>query len=527
MDDDPVPSRSDDALPVPPALVQAVRRVLDSVDLGLIVVDPGGVVVFANEQLSRLLGPHVELRVGAAEPDLAERILQTDGPERRLSDPVAERSWRYSRDDTDLRWFAGTTFEVEADGAVYAVATVVDQTAHVEAEDARSGAIAVQRQLSQQLEEAVDELERSNAELDRFAGALAHDLKGPLANIASFAHLLPSMTGDTTGDAAVVISRIEANARRAMGMVTDLLAYARSVGEVYEHSPTPLGSIVSWAVEALEDDLRAVGGLVSWDDLPTVLVNEAALRQVFLNLIGNSLKYRAEDRRPAVRILSETGPGSTTRVRIIDNGIGIPRDMWNRVFELGVRAEHDLQGTGIGLASSRAVVDAHGGSIAVIEPADGIGTTIELVLPLAVVGTHAPAEERGTVLVVDDDRDVAAVLRLFGRRMGLELVGEAVNGQEAFEVYSGLEEPPSVIVLDLTLPDIDGFEVARRILGVNPHQHIILHTAHLDDAVQSIASEIGIDTCVAKGSTDAILEALGRVTGPAASDAPAEEDSSS
>ncbi len=490
-----------DGRPVPdPAAV--VTAVLDSLDTGVAVVDADGVVVLVSAGLARVLG-EVRYVVGEPEPSVDDRLavpVAPDGGIRLSRLDATPVQLRYGIGDR-LRWLEARVRPLDVAGIPLRVLVVEDVTEAREAADARDGAIAVQRQLARQLELTNAQQVEANAQLERFAGALAHDLKAPLANVSSFAELLPDLLGDhASPDATMASARLLANARRASAMVSDLLDYARTAGGDLDRAPVPLGRVVATALDELAGAVADHGAAVSVaPDLPVVHGNEAALERVLVNLVGNALRYRHPERPPVVDVRTGPAPTGMVALQVEDNGVGIPAESRDAVFELGTRLHDEESGSGIGLAACRVVAEAHGGTIRVLddEPPGG-GAVVELTLPL--VPTRSQLPVGGTVMVIDDDPDVAAVVRLSGRQLGVELVAEVTDGRRAVEVYDALDEPPAVVVLDLVLPGIDGLLVAARIHERDPGQRIVLHSSHLDEAVRLVANDAGVSACVSKGS---------------------------
>ncbi|HXG04183.1 MAG TPA: ATP-binding protein [Candidatus Binatia bacterium] len=236
----------------------------------------------------------------------------------------------------------------------------------------------------------MQELERSNAELEQFAYVASHDLQEPLRAIVGYLQLLEQRyRGRLDADADEFIDYAVEAGRRMQALVNDLLAYARLGTQRRPPSPVDADAALRSVLEGLRTMLAETGAVVTHDRLPLVLVDEAQLRTLLQNLIANAVKFRGE-RAPRVHVSAEpNGPVWTFAVR--DNGIGIEPRHQQRIFtmfqRLHTRAEYP--GTGIGLAMCKKIVEGHGGRIWVAsEP--GVGSTFYFTLPGAGGGAAIP-----------------------------------------------------------------------------------------------------------------------------------------
>jgi signal transduction histidine kinase len=228
-----------------------------------------------------------------------------------------------------------------------------------------------------------EDLQRSNAELEQFAYVASHDLQEPLRKVASFCQLLQSRYGGQLDERAdQYIGFAVDGAKRMQDLINDLLAFSR-VGRVGSQLTTvDLDAIVRAAQDNLAARIEESGASVEIGPLPTVQGDPGLLTLVFQNLIGNAIKFRGEA-PPQVRIeASPDGVPDRWEVRVSDNGIGIDPEYGERIFvifqRLHSRATYD--GTGIGLAMCRKIVEHHGGRIWLAER-DEPGSTFCFTLP--------------------------------------------------------------------------------------------------------------------------------------------------
>lgn len=225
-----------------------------------------------------------------------------------------------------------------------------------------------------------DQLHRSNERLAKFAGQISHDLRTPLTAMmlnTEFVSQDPAIAGDPTLT-RMLDAALDAG-RRMSRLIGDVLDYAQVDGDL-RRGPVDLDELLLVVLEDLRADIDGADAEVEVQDrLGTVEAGRQQLYAVFLNLLTNALKFARPDEPPRVRVAASHGPEGL-RVTVSDNGVGIPEDRREHVFDLFTRADRSVPGSGIGLATVRAAVEAHGGSVGV-EPAPDGGTTFWFTLP--------------------------------------------------------------------------------------------------------------------------------------------------
>ncbi len=229
----------------------------------------------------------------------------------------------------------------------------------------------------------------SNKELQDFASVAAHDLQEPLRKIQSFADRLRSKSSAAL-DAETIdyLERIQKSSYRMQTLINDLLDYSRVSTKVQPFAPIDLNQILAQVISDLEIRLEKTKGKVEYDDLPNVDADPAQMTQLFLNLINNALKFHKPGVPPVVKISSriiksKRNYSENCEITVADNGIGFDEKYSDRIFTIFQRlhGRQDYEGTGIGLAVCRKIVERHEGSI-IAKSVPGEGATFITTLPI-------------------------------------------------------------------------------------------------------------------------------------------------
>jgi PAS domain S-box-containing protein len=297
----------------------------------------------------------------------------------------AEHVWKFSESGTTTRSLEkqGTLMALRADGEEFPMEASISHT--------RVGArplftvilrdITERRRAEEKLAEKMEELARSNADLEQFAYVASHDLQEPLRMVSSYTQLLMRRYGDRLdGDAREFTAYIVDGATRMKQLIEDLLAYSRVGTKGKEFKPVPVESALRRAIVNLRAAIEESGAAVTYDTLPVVHGDDMQLAQLFQNLIGNALKFRSAS-VPRIHV-SSIDKKEQSEIVVADNGIGIEAQYFERIFMVFQRLHNkgEYPGTGIGLAICKKVVERHGGSIWV-ESKPGEGSAFHFTLP--------------------------------------------------------------------------------------------------------------------------------------------------
>jgi PAS domain S-box-containing protein len=437
------------------------RLLMESVqDYAIYMLDPQGRVLTWNAGARAIKGYAAEEVVGRhfsiffTAPDLAAGVPARELDAAHRDGRAETEGWRVRKDGT-LFW-----------------ASVVITPVHDDAGVLR-GFAKVTRDLTEQ--RRIQELEHSSRRMHEFLAMLAHELRNPLAPIRNASEIMQRIP-ELPAPLVRVRQIIDRQLRHLTRLIDDLLDVARIVNGkiVLRTGPTDYRDIVHASVDAIRPltDLRQQRLDVELPPRPLAMTADATrLAQALQNLLGNASRYTPEGGAIHV-VVHREGTACVTEVR--DTGQGIAAEALERIFGLfeqeGTPHGHGESGLGIGLPLARKLVELHGGMLSATSPGPGRGSTFTMLLPLARGAglppqPHEPAalDDPATgsrVLVVDDNRDSADTMVSL-----LELMGH-----EARAVYGALDAPgaaldfqPRVVLLDLNMPDGDGYSVLQRL----------------------------------------------------------------
>jgi signal transduction histidine kinase len=233
-----------------------------------------------------------------------------------------------------------------------------------------------------ELQSSNAELQRSNAELEQFAYVASHDLSAPLRAVAGFSQLLGvRYKGKLDGDADQFIGHMQDGVERMQRIIDDLLAYSRVDRSGLRPEPVDLDAILDEVLQSLRPDIEERAATITRDPLGQAVGEPGQLSQVLQNLIANGMKFTADGVRPEVHVSAQR-EGDRVTLSVRDNGIGIDPSHAEQIFKMFQRlhSTEEFEGTGIGLAIAKKIIDRHGGQIEISESPGG-GTTFTFDIP--------------------------------------------------------------------------------------------------------------------------------------------------
>ncbi|HXG85954.1 MAG TPA: PAS domain S-box protein [Pyrinomonadaceae bacterium] len=243
--------------------------------------------------------------------------------------------------------------------------------------------ITERKMAEEKMKKFAAELQRSNSELQDFASVASHDLQEPLRKIQSFADELKiNISHSIDKDDLDSLDRMIAAAGRMRNLINDLLAFSRITSMAKPFVPVDLNSLLKEVLSDLEIRARDSNAQIEAGHLPIIDADPLQMRQLFQNLIGNALKFHRPDTTPIVKISASNG-GGNCQLTISDNGIGFDEKYLDRIFTIFQRlhGRNEYEGTGIGLAVCRKIVERHGGELTA-RSAVGEGAAFIITLPV-------------------------------------------------------------------------------------------------------------------------------------------------
>jgi PAS domain S-box-containing protein len=366
-------------------------------------------------------------------------------------------------------------------------------------------------------------LEDADRRKDEFLAMLAHELRNPLAPIRNAAHTL-GLLGPGDDRVRWVSGVIERQVGLMTRLVDDLLDVSRiTSGKVtLQRESVPVRAVLAQAVEAARpaaDSRRQVLEIEGPEDAGWVDGDPARLGQAVGNLLDNAIKYTEQDGRIWLRARVEA---DEVVIVVEDTGAGIHPELLPHVFDLFIQADRSLErrqgGLGLGLTLVRRLVEMHGGRVEAASPGPGLGSAFTIRLPRLGVEAAAPAAAAEPaadrpagparrILVVDDQQDSTDSLALFLRLRGHE-VRTAHDGPSALEEIERYR--PDVVFLDLGLPGMSGYDVARRVRMMNGPgpMRLVALTGYGTDGDRQKTRDAGFDVHLAKPVDPRALDAL-------------------
>lgn len=432
------------------------RGFFDSVAVGAVQVGKDGRFMRVNDRYCEITGYTREelLKMGPLDLDHPDdRDADKERVERFVTgvDPFYRAEKRYLRKDGSVTWVrvAANLLRDENPESFHSAAIVEDIS---------------ERKLAEQALQDADRLK------DEFMATLAHELRNPLAPMQTAIDLLRDRAADQTDWCHGVLER---QVKHLTQLVADLLDISRITSNKLEvhHRPIELADVVQAAVESTRPMLERCDQelIVAMPARRLYLDGDLVrLAQVFANLLSNAAKFTEG---PGTVRLTAEAVGAEIRVSVSDTGIGMSEDerahAFNKFYQGSRRPERSFGGLGIGLSLVRQLVELHGGTIEARSAGMGRGSEFVVRLPVRTGAASTPSPAGLTrsitaqrVLVVDDNRDGAESLARLLRRLGYEVAAE-YDGLTALERAKHFE--PDVVLLDLGMPKVDGFQVCERL----------------------------------------------------------------
>ena len=455
------------------------RALLDHAPVGVAHNSLDGRFEYVNRAFCKLVGYSPEELYTRRWQDLThpediaqDQQLASEVIAGKLTDYTVEK--RYVRKDGSIVWvnLFGNFVVDDAGRPVQGVAIVIDITEQIESQ--------------RLLRDSEARWRDANARKDEFLAMLSHELRNPAAAIGNAAQALSRLTVNREKEQSL-IGIVERQIGHLGRLLDDLLDVSRITQRRIEINRERLGlqSCIDIALDTTQPLIQEKKHRLTLSMCPEplwVYGDKARLAQCISNLLTNAAKYTDPGGEIHVRTMIEHG---SAVVAITDNGIGMPPELISSVFELFVQGERPLDrsqgGLGIGLPVCRMLMEMQGGSVTASSPGLGQGSTFTLRLPLAsqphegLPGESAGSRGPARVMIIDDNRDAADSLALL-LQLEAHATLTAYSGAEALHRAASFD--PQFVLLDIGLPEMDGYEVARRLKTICPSAHLVAVTGY-------------------------------------------------
>lgn len=449
---------------------ERLRTTLASIGDAVIATDAEGQITMMNAVAESLTGWKIEQAAGLPLKKVFNIVNETT---RQLVESPVTRALR----EGIIVGLANHTVLIAKDGTEW---PIDDSAAPIRCKEGQIvGCVLVFRDITErkqaedQLRELAANLSEANRRKNEFLAVLAHELRNPLAPIRNALQImrLAEGNGETVKFASEIMER---QVDHMVRLVDDLLDLSRiSQGRIeLRHERVDLSQVLHHAIETIRPSVDQAGHklTVTLPSQPVYLhADPTRLAQVFGNLLSNSCKYSDPGCQISLAVEEQSGE---VLVSVKDTGVGIPPEMLSKIFDMFMQVDHSLDrsqgGLGIGLTLVQRLVEMHGGSVSAFSEGKGRGSEFVVRLPilseakqpLQPATKEVAARTIRRFLVVDDNRDSAESLAIWLKINGNE-THTAFDGLEAVEAAATIR--PDVILLDIGLPKLNGYEAARKI----------------------------------------------------------------
>ena len=514
---------------ITPTKSRNVRKTLDILTEGLLVIDVNGRIAIVNQVFCTITGTKQE--------DLRHRypheVFDWKGP---TGEPVEEYPWaRCARTEQNVVKQALTLDVVDESGRVEKLVFHVNCGLINSESDKGHGVMATFENVTE-IENSKQAAQVANQAKSDFLANMSHEIRTPMNSILGFTEWLQRGLATTPAEQQEYLSTIRSSGKHLLELINDILDLSKIEAGRLELSPIDCSpfKIVGDVVNVLkgkakdkEIDLRAefIGTMPE-----SILIDDVRLRQVITNLIGNSIKFTSEGEVVVLVEQRQVGDKLKLGFKICDTGIGMTSEQQAKIFEPFVQADSSVTrnfgGTGLGLTISKQIIESMGGQLSVnSQPGEGSVFTFEVDLEpsadaslinhseyhartKAVQGavrkvTSLPA---GNILLVDDGKANRKLIKLILEKAGCSIV-EAVNGKEACD--QALAGDFDVVLMDMQMPVMDGYQATSKLRQAGYKNTIIALTANTMLGDKEKCRDAGCDDFIAKPvEIDSLLQKL-------------------
>ena len=447
------------------AAIRGWQGTFDAIGDGICLLTPDGTVARCNAALATLLGAAPADVVGRPWSEVWQRLGGRAEPSLTTRAKQSRRRETFDLQDEQRALRLLVDPVLEDDTLTGLVCIVSDVTIERQAADVRAALFAREQ-------EAREEAEANNRAKDEFLAMLGHELRNPLDVVNTAVRVLETQSASPDAETVRRARGVIARQVRQLGrLVDDLLDVGRvTTGKIrLVRLPVNLADVAERCVAGLMPESGTPSHRISVRAEPAwVEADQARVEQIVMNLLSNATKYTPPG--GAIEVVV-TGDGRTARLAVRDTGAGMTPYMIERVFDLFFQGERTLEraegGLGIGLTLVRRLAELHGGRVLAESPGRGLGSTVTVELPQCAAPTNGPAAgaepaapSPRRIVLVEDSHDSRDMLRFLLEHAG-HAVHEADDGPHGVEMILAVK--PDIALVDVGLPGIDGYEVARRV----------------------------------------------------------------
>ncbi len=450
------------------------RSLFESNIDAILTTDPFGIITDVNEQMELLTGCTLDELIGApfkkyfTDPDRAEKSIQRVLKEKKVTDYELIVSSRDGK-ETVVSFNATTFYDQERKLlGVFAAARDITKLKRRD---------QVLQEKNIELEKAASVAEKTNLAKSEFLANMSHELRTPLNSVIGFSEvLLDQMFGPINEKQQEYLQNILSSGRHLLALINDILDLSKVESgkmelelDAFSLRETLEASLMMLKEKAMKGGLNLHLELAPEADV-TIVADQRKLKQILFNLLSNAVKFTPPG--GSVTVQASPATGNCIEITVADTGMGIKAEDIPKLFQAFTQLESPytkaFEGTGLGLALIRRLTELHGGRVWV-QSEYGTGSRFTFTLPLTPSATQEPPANRpdtvcsstgSTVLLIEDDPMALAALEQVLLSNGYRVL-RASGGREGVEIAR--QNPPDLIVLDLMMPGINGFDVADRL----------------------------------------------------------------
>ncbi len=375
----------------------------------------------------------------------------------------------------------------------FVIAVARDITDRKQAEEILRLEMTQREQAENQLKVLVDDLERTNKELQDFAYIVSHDLKAPLRGVISLANWLREDCAGMLDDSGRrYIQKLISRTRRMHDLIDGILQYSRAGRASVKAEPVSSRVMVKEILDSIEPPESI--SVVIQDPLPTIVYDKMQLKQLFQNLIGNAIEHLG---KPRGRVcISCTDRDDAWEFCVKDNGVGIEEGHFEKIFQIFQSLNPQAESTGVGLSLVKKIAERNGGSIRV-ESTVGEGSAFYFTAPKKKSAPKNRRKGSGAVLIIDDSQGFTDVAVTMLKREGREALC-AVDGNEARQILETYEHAIDIALMDMYIPNESPIERYDMLKAMRPGMKIIVCTGGgLTETVERLKKK-GVDGVLMK-----------------------------